>query len=126
MENNVQIQLGRYPSPEELKAVQPFLLRGDEVIFLAESRGKGIKTADVQISGVIWEIKCPSGNSKQTITRQLRRAIKQSPNIIIDSRFSKIKEKDFENQLKIDLRIHTSIARLILITKQGKILDLKK
>lgn len=65
------------------------------MLFLAESRAKGMRNADVQIDGVVWEIKSPTGIAKRSVEKQFRRASEQSANLIIDGRRSQIPTKEF-------------------------------
>ena len=41
-------------------------------------------TPDIKYKGLEWEIKSPIGNSSRTIENNMRLAIRQSKNIIID------------------------------------------
>ncbi len=59
---------------------------GYDVTFLVPNRRKGVKTPDIVMNGLNWEIKCPKGKSSRTIENNLRLALKQSPYIIIDLR----------------------------------------
>ena len=42
------------------------------------------KTPDVRIKGIEWELKSPQGNGVKTIENILKKATKQSNNIILD------------------------------------------
>jgi len=48
------------------------------------------KTPDIVMNGQLWEIKSPIRKSKNTIKRQIKRAVKQSCNIIVDKVFSAV------------------------------------
>jgi len=82
------------------------------------------KTADIMMNGVAWEIKSPKGKSSSTISNQIRRASKQSCNLIIDSRSTKLKYIEIERRLRFGLSKSTSIKRVILIDKSGKIVEI--
>jgi hypothetical protein len=75
------------------------------------------KSADVAFLGVEWELKCPMGASKSTIENQFRRASKQSRNIIIDTRRTKLDYQTIEGRVLFELTKHPSVKRLILIDK---------
>ena len=111
--------------PHEQHAAQVFTAMGLNVEFLLPSRTKGAKTADVQIAGVEWEIKSPTGTSRQTIQRQIIRAARQSHNVIIDLRRCKLPQRVLLVELVKQLELHRSIQRLKVITKSGNVLDLK-
>ena len=84
------------------------------------------KSADIVMLNVEWEIKCPSGTSKSTISGQFQRASKQSKNIIIDSRRTKLKFPDIEKRVLIEVKKRTSINKVILIDKNEKIIEIQK
>jgi len=82
------------------------------------------KTPDIMMNGIAWEIKTPKGKSSSTISNQIRRASKQSCNLIIDSRSTKLKYPEIERRLRFGLSKSTSIKRVILIDKSGKIVEI--
>jgi hypothetical protein len=84
------------------------------------------KTADIVMFGVEWEMKSPTGESKSTIGAQFRRASRQSGSIVLDSRRTKLKYEDIEKQVIIEAKQRTSIKRVILIDKLGKVVEIKK
>lgn len=45
-----------------------------------------IKSPDLEINGRVWELKSPTGSSKNTIHNNFKEARKQTVNIIIDLR----------------------------------------
>lgn len=76
------VPYGVFPEKHELETVNIFMALGKDVEFLTPSRTKKSKTPDVKIDGVSWEMKSPMGKSKNTIYNAMRRAVKQSNNII--------------------------------------------
>ena len=78
------------------------------------------KTADIVMNGQLWEMKTPTGNSKNTIERQVKRATKQSHNIIIDGRRSSITDDLFQLELKKQCTLRHSIRKLIYIRKNSE------
>ena len=84
------------------------------------------KTPDLRIKGVEWELKSPQGDGTKTIENILKKAAKQSKNIILD--FSRIKMNGNQalSRTKYFLRNNKhGIKRLIVITKSHKIIDFK-
>lgn len=59
---------------------------GNDITFLKPNRSKGAKTPDIEMNGLRWEIKSPAGKSSRTLENNLRLALRQSPNIILDLR----------------------------------------
>lgn len=119
------IPYGRHPEPSEIKVAEVFMARGHDVEFLTEPQTEGLKSADVIINGIIWEIKSPTGNNRRTIQRAIAKASKQSTNVIFDSRHSAISEDTFIRQLHQELKRHPDIKRLVLIGKSSNLLDIK-
>ena len=84
------------------------------------------KSADIVMLCVEWEIKCPHGASKSTIGNQLRFASKQSKNIIIDTRRTKLEYESIENRVLFEIKKRPAIRRVILIDKFEKVIEIKK
>ncbi len=81
------------------------------------------KTPDFMIGGIEWELKTPIGTGKYNIQHLLHAAIRQSRNIIIDARFSKMHLSKIVNDLKRHSTLTTKgIKHLIVITKSKKII----
>ena len=91
------------------------------VVFIA--RTDLHKTPDVTIGDVKWEIKSPRGSGKRTIQHQFYRALKQSNNIVIDARRSKLHGAKLEREVKSQFMMSKNIKRLILIKRNGEIID---
>ena len=74
---------------------------------------------------VQWEIKCPSGDSKSTIRNQFRRASRQSKNIIIDLRRTRLKYQIIEKSVFSEIRERPYIKKVILIDKSEKVIEIQ-
>ena len=120
------IPFGVFPEKHELETAAVFLAKGFDVEFIIPSRTKGSKTPDVMIEGVLWEMKCPTGNGKKTVEKQLQRAGKQSKNIIIDSRRTSLDDGSIQNELQKKFALVRSIKRIMLVKKNGVIIDLRR
>lgn len=112
------------PEDHELKVAKIFINMGADVTFIKPSIGYRAKTADIIMQGVSWEIKSPTGKSKHTISRHIKYAIKQSPNVIIDASRTKLDDENIENRLRKDIEEHRSIKRLKLISKTLRVIDI--
>ena len=78
------------------------------------------------MSGVFWEIKCPSSKNLNAIERNIRRACKQSKNVVLDTRRMKgLQRHAIEKEALDCLRRIKEIRRLILITGPNDIKQLK-
>ena len=84
------------------------------------------KTPDLKINDIEWELKSPQGNGVKTIENILKKAAKQSKNIILD--FSRIKMNGNQALYRTKYYLHNNkhgIKRLIIITKNHKVIDFK-
>jgi hypothetical protein len=122
------IPCGVIPEKHELETASFFAALGKVVEFIAPSYSKGIRSPDVRMDGRDWEIKAPTGSSKRTIENNFRRAQKQSESIIFDLQRIGMNEKAAISKIKREISSQRSgkIRRIIVITKEKKILDLKR
>ena len=84
------------------------------------------KTADILMLGVEWEMKSPHGSSQSTIRNQLRRASKQSKNIIVDTRRTKLEYEVIAKKVLYEMHKNPSVKRVILIDKFENVIELHK
>lgn len=107
----------------ELKVGHILARTGFDVVFLPVGAGK---SPDIRYRGVIWEIKSPNGSKRRTIENNLRKAMTQSENIIVDLHRIKIKEetclREIERQAKLSGK---RIRRLLVISKHEEIIRIK-
>lgn len=112
------------PWPHEERVAKILARAGYIVEFIPES---SIKQADILLNGTEYEIKSPITNKPDKLERVIKRALKQSKNIVYDS--SRIKDLEDYKLLRFltsKARQQRQIGKLILITKTGKIIDIKK
>ena len=113
------------PPPEEHEVSAAWILAryyNCTITFLPKLEGYKLKSADFSMQGLLWELKSPIGNSKTTISNNLINAKQQSPNIIFDARRTKLADTKIEKELVKMLAAKKSISKLILITKDEKVL----
>lgn len=79
------------------------------------------KSPDLKVGKDLWEIKSPTGIGKRNIERQLQLAMKQSNNIVLDARRSKIHIAKIRTRLQYQAQLTKGLKRLLLITKTGKV-----
>ena len=117
------IPAGRKPWPHEMRVAEILALAGHVVEFLAEY--SGMRTANIKLDGIEFEIKSPESFNPNTLEHKLKDATKQSPNIIIDtSRIKKVHDTKILNFLINQVRKQSQIKRLIMITKRSRIIDI--
>ena len=118
------IQAGRKPWPHELRVANILALAGHDVEFLPES---SVKTADILVDGKRFEIKSPESFNPNTLEHTIKDALKQAPNIIIDSsRIRKIKDEKVYNYLMRKAYDYPQIKKLVFVTKKGRIIDISE
>jgi len=87
---------------------------------------KGTKTADIKMNNLEWEMKCPRGKGARTIEKLFQKALHQSENLIFDLRHTQLHGDKAKKQTIKQFELRKSAKNLIIITKTGKFLDMKK
>lgn len=83
-----------------------------------------IPTPDIIFMGMEWEIKSPLGKSNRTIENNLRIALRQSKNIIMDLRRIGISEDKCIVEILRQVNMICSIKNMLVISKKGEIIDI--
>ena len=97
--------------------------------YVVEFKNKDDKnlSADAYLNNVLFEFKSPEGKSKDCIERNLKRAIKQSENIVITSvRVKNIHDRSVQNILIKRLKLKHGIKRMIFVDRKGNVIDINK
>ncbi|MDR2524451.1 MAG: hypothetical protein LBC95_02865 [Candidatus Nomurabacteria bacterium] len=115
---------GVIPEQHEIKTADFFTNQGENVEFIKSSATR--KMPDIKMAGRRWEMKSPKGKGRENLEHTFRAAIKQSENIIIDLRRSKIPEKKAIIKLEREFNMSKRAKHLIIITKCAKRLDFPK
>lgn len=77
---------------------------------------------DIVMDGVNWEIKAPKTDKLSAVERNLKRATKQSGNIIIDScRLSKLQDRVVQKFLVSKFKHQKAIKRLIFVNRKREV-----
>lgn len=118
------IEPGRILWPQEMRIAKILSLAGHYVEFLLERNS--LPTADIKMDGVEYEIKSPETSKLTSIEQLIRKALKQSPNIIIDAARCKIRSDKLSRYLIYKCREQKQIKKMSLITKSGQIIDIAK
>lgn len=117
------IPSGVHPWPHELRVAELLAAAGHVVDFLAT---RTMRTADILLDGVEYEIKSPERFTSNTLEHTIKDALKQSPNLIIDmSRMKRVSSTKMLNFLLNQVRKSKQIKRMLLITKREEIIDIK-
>ena len=116
------IPAGLCPWPHELRVAKILSLAGHTVEFLPTRTSK---TADILLDGIEFEIKSPLTNKPKKILHNLKRALLQSKNVIIDSsRIKGVRDNTVRKLLADRAKDQKTLKRLLLITKHGQIIDI--
>jgi len=112
------------PKPHELVIAAALAKAGYKIRFLPNPTIIG--TADAHIENTIFEFKAPEGSSIRSVERNIVKALNhQSPNIVIATfRMKNIQDRSVQNHLITLLRAGRGIQRLILVTRDGKAVDI--
>lgn len=110
----------------ENETVVFFTELGYDVELIPPSNSPKSKTPDFMMSGVAWEMKSPQGKSKTSLEHIVKKATKQSENIIIDLSHSKMKEEDAIKEIEKCFNVSNSCRKLKIITKSHNLLEYKK
>lgn len=111
----------------ELITARALARAGYVLEFLAAKDIKGTKSPDILMDKVKWEIKSPKTDKLSAIERNLKRATKQSSNIIIDSyRLRKIHDSTVQRFLAQKYKRQKAIKRLLFINRKRLVVDISK
>ncbi|MDR0518633.1 MAG: hypothetical protein LBG82_01050 [Clostridiales Family XIII bacterium] len=115
------------PEAHEVEAARVLALHfGCEVKFLIPVDDYKRKTPDIAMLGLEWEIKSPRGSSKRsTIRSQFANAKGKSKHLIIDGQNTPLDDGFVINKLHAEIRKRQSVKKLIYITKERKVLDIR-
>jgi hypothetical protein len=109
----------------ELKTAQVLARYGHRVEFVVADNGYRIKSADILVDGVPYEIKSPRTDKLSAVERNLKRASHQSANIIIDSRrMSKLHDSTVQKYLLQKLRQQKTIKKLLFVNRKHELIDI--
>jgi hypothetical protein len=114
------------PEPHEVSAAWILARHYNCIIeFLKPLDGYKRKTPDFVMRAVAWEMKAPKGNAQRTIRNNLDQAKEQSPNIVIDTRATVLPDKWVEAELRRQVTAKKRIRRLIMVTKDEKVVEIR-
>lgn len=99
---------------------------GCNVELIPKSNLQGVRTPDVRIEGLLWEIKSPKGEGESLMKNTVQKACRQSCNVIVDLRRVKRYQEKCLSELNREFEYSRSLKRLKIITKNGSIIDLVK
>lgn len=109
----------------ELHTARALAMAGYVVEFLLAKNIKNVKSPDIFMNGHKWEIKSPKTDRLSVVERNLKRATRQSHNVIIDShRLRKLHDVTIQRFLVQKYKEQKTIKRLLFINRKRKIVDI--
>ena len=119
----ITIPSGKVLWPHEKHTIGILFGAGYDIEVVKET---GYRTADIKLNGIEYEIKSPETNKTSSLEQLIRKALKQSPNIIIDVYRMKMRDDVARKYLIKKCREQKQIKRMIYISKKGEIIDILK
>lgn len=108
----------------EMSTVNFLLNYGYDIELIRPSLTPHSKNADLIMEGLVWEMKCPVVDNITRLSVVMRKATRQSPNVIVDLRRLRSDARATLALRKI-AKTSRSLKRLIIISKSGEILTIK-
>ncbi|WP_165062799.1 hypothetical protein [Adlercreutzia sp. ZJ154] len=110
----------------ERRTAQALANAGFVVSFIKRSDDEYVRTPDVVIDGVLWEMKSPISSRLPKIQKTLRQAIHQSPNVIYDSqRIKNLNDNQIQRELEKWAVQFKAMKRLIFVNKKREVIVIK-
>lgn len=109
----------------EILTARALAKAGYIVEFLPAKNHNDSKSPDILMDGAKWEIKAPKTDKMSAIERNLKRATKQSGNIIIDSqRLSKLQDRSIQRFLVKKFKEQKTIKQLLFVNRRRETIDI--
>ena len=106
--------------PHEFNVATILSWTGNDVDFIPATNNR--HTPDIKYVGLEWEIKSPLGSSSRTLENNMRLALKQSTNIIIDLQRLGLPDEKSVGVVKRRAEKLGKKCRIMIITKTKKII----
>lgn len=116
--HNIKLEL------HEIKTINFFLDRGEDVEQIPPSNTKHTSRPDIFMHSLAWEIKSPTSSNLNALSHLFYKAVQQSPNIIFDLR--RLKLQDASMFLIKLFQSSRRAKNLLIITYDAKLLKLHK
>lgn len=99
---------------------------GYDIELILPSHVPNVRTPDFKMNGLKWEMKSPKGKSRSTLEHAFQVAMKQSVNVVFDLRRIQMPNGKAVATLEHLFNYSKGIKRLLIISKERKLLDYKK
>lgn len=108
------------PSEHEVLTALRLAETGLDVLFRIDSRDEGAKNPDAEMNQQVWEFKAPTGQGKNTVDSQMRRAGKQAERLVLDLRRSKLDDRESIGEIRQSMQ-GRHLTQVIVIDHAGNI-----
>lgn len=117
------ISVREAPSEHEVLTALRLAEEGVDVLFRIDSREEGVKNPDVEMNQQVWEFKAPTGQGKNTVDSQMKRAGKQAERLVLDLRRSELDDKESIGDVRQGMQ-GRHLTQVIVIDHAGNIVHI--
>lgn len=111
------------PGEHEVLTALRLAEEGMDVLFRIDSREEGVKNPDVEMNQQVWELKAPTGQGKNTVDSQMKRAGKQTERLVLDLRRSELDDKKSIRDVRQGMQ-GRHLTQVIVIDHAGNIVHI--
>lgn len=111
------------PSEHEVLTALRLAEEGVDVLFRIDSREEGVKNPDVEMNQQVWEFKAPTGQGKNTVDSQMKRAGKQTERLVLDLRRCELDDKKSIRDVRQGMQ-GRHLTQVIVIDHAGNIVHI--
>jgi len=111
------------PSEHEVLTALRLAEDGMDVLFRIDSREKGAKNPDVEMNQQVWEFKAPTGEGKNTVDSQMKRAGKQAERLVLDLRRCELDDKKSIRDVRQGMQ-GRHLTQVIVVDHAGNIVHI--
>lgn len=108
------------PSEHEVLTALRLAEEGVDVLFRIDSREEGVKNPDVEMNQQVWEFKAPTGEGKNTVDSQMKRAGKQAERLVLDLRRSELDDRQAIGDVRQGMQ-GRHLTQVIVVDHAGNI-----
>jgi hypothetical protein len=112
--------------PHEMRTAAALAAAGHTVEFIRKSERERERSADAYIDGEQFEMKAPTSAKLAAVQDNLKKASKQSPNIVFDSRrMKRVPDKVILRELTVQLHKSKTVLRILFVSRHGIVVDVQ-
>ncbi len=125
-DGKIIIQAGAEVWPHELKTAEALAEYGYDVEFPPKDATDHRHSADALLNGILYEMKAPESSHLPVIDKNIKKALSQSCNIVLDSkRMKNAKDSQVLHELEKSIAARRKIKSLVFVDKKRVVHKLK-